>query len=230
MMTITKETTVADIATAAPGTIRIFKDREIDFCCGGKRSLADACAEHHLDVDALIGELRAAGSSGAPGEDWSAASLAELTAHIRHHYHAALRRDLPWLGQMLIKVVNRHGTAHPETLELQEVFNALHVDMLHHMQKEDTSVFPAVVALEQGRHRPDPVDDWISALEDDHEETSHALARMRELTGGYETPPDACPTFRGLYHGLSELDRDLRVHVHLENHVLFPRAAAMVRQ
>lgn len=226
-MEFTPQTSVAEIATHVPAAIRVFQDYKIDFCCGGGQSLADACASRSLDADVVLSELRDIARGPADGRDWSQASLTDLTAHIQQQFHAPLRRDLPWLGQMLMKVVERHGAAHPETRELQEVFTALHLDLLHHMKKEETVLFPAISALESGGERPNL--EVIGALVHEHEETRNALERMRALTTAYVAPEDACPTYRGLYQGLAELDRDIRVHVHLENHVLFPRAAALAR-
>lgn len=228
-MEITTQSLVADIATHAPATIRVFQAHDIDFCCGGRRPLADACTERGLDVEALLGELRLAGSHPDSTADWSTASLTELVQHVQQRYHQALQQDLPWLGQMLVKVVERHGAAHPETRDLQEIFNAFHLDLLHHMRKEDQVLFPAIVALERGATSSSDFGAPIAVLEADHDETSRALARMRELTQRFTAPSDACPTFRGLYEGLAEVDRDMRVHVHLENHVLFPRAEALAR-
>lgn len=228
-MEITTQSLVADIATHAPATIRIFQAHDIDFCCGGRRPLAEACTERGLDVEALLWELRLAGSHPDPTPDWSTASLTELVHHVQQRYHQTLQRDLPWLGQMLVKVVERHGPAHPETRTLQEVFNTFHLDLLHHMRKEDQVLFPAIVALESGAAASSDFDTPIAVLEADHDETSRALERMRELTQRFTAPSDACPTFRGLYEGLAEVDRDMRVHVHLENHVLFPRAGELAR-
>jgi regulator of cell morphogenesis and NO signaling len=70
----------------------------------------------------------------------------------------------------------------------------------------------------------------IDVMKAEHESARAALAGMRELTRGYAPPEGACPTFRGLYYGLSELERNMHVHVHLENHVLFPRAARLARE
>jgi len=133
---------------------------------------------------------------------------------------------------MMAKVVSRHGDRLPETLHpLQETLTALHVDLLHHMQKEDQILFPAIADVEAGRTAGQAA--WIAqpieVMEDEHEQAGAALARMRTLTGGYIPPADACPTFRGLYFGLAELEREMHVHVHLENNILFPRAAELAR-
>ena len=52
---------------------------------------------------------------------------------------------------------------------------------------------------------------------------------MRAVTRDYALPDGACPTFRGLYYGLEQLERDLHIHVHLENNILFARAIARLR-
>lgn len=232
-MVITEQSTVSELATQAPATVRVFQQYGIDFCCGGKRPLAEACAERRLDLDAVIGELRKSVDAGEPERDWTHAPMSDLIAHIRGRFHEPLRRELPRLGHMLVKVVSRHGDNHPETLSIQETFNQLHVELLHHMQKEDQVLFPAIVSLEAGSPAPPAgwswIDQPIDVMEAEHEDAGQALTRMRELTRGYAPPEGACPTFRGLYYGLAELERDMHVHIHLENNVLFPRAASLAR-
>jgi regulator of cell morphogenesis and NO signaling len=223
---------VAEVATGLPATIQVFQQHQIDFCCGGHKPLAEACAEHDLDVDALVGELRAAGALEDSGRDWRQAPMADLIAHIQARFHDPLRADLPRLGQMLVKVVSRHGDRLPDTLlPLQQTFMGLHVELLHHMHKEDAVLFPAILDIEAGRRGGNAswIDQPIEVMEDEHEQAGAALARMREITGGYTPPADACPTFRGLYYGLAELEREMHLHVHLENNILFPRASALAR-
>ena len=135
---------------------------------------------------------------------------------------------------MVDKVVSRHGARLPRLAQLQETFAVLQHELLDHMKKEDVVLFPAIVALEAGA-APGRSSGWtwidqpIGAMEAEHASAGAALERIAELTDGHVPPEDACPTFRGLYHGLSELERDMHVHVHLENHILFPRAAALAR-
>lgn len=231
-MHITRDSLVADVATGMPATIRVFQQHDIDFCCGGKRPIAEACADRGIDADRLVGELRASGALTDAGRDWRHAPMTDLIAYIQARFHGPLRDELPRLGHMLAKVVSRHGERLPETLlPLQETFQALHVELLHHMQKEDEILFPAIAELQAGRGGPNAgwIRQPIEVMEDDHERAGAALARMRALTGGYTPPADACPTFRGLYYGLAELEREMHLHVHLENNILFPRAAGSTR-
>ena len=231
-MQITASTTVADIAAAEPATIKVFQRHRIDFCCGGRIPLSEACVGHDLDADALLAELRAARAGADDPADWRRASLKDLIAHIQARYHVPLRDELPRLSAMLDKVVQRHGQRLPATLlPLQATFESLQRELLEHMAREDAVLFPAVLALEATGAANGAATGWawiqqpIEVMEAEHESAGAALARMRALTDGYAPPEDACPTFRGLYYGLSELERDMHLHVHLENHVLFPRAA-----
>lgn len=232
-MIITAESTVADIATLAPATIAVFQRHQIDFCCGGKAPLGEVCAERRLDTGALLAELEAVVSPQDDRPSWADATLTALVAHIQRRYHEQLRQELPRLEAMVAKVASRHGQHLPEVLlPLQQTFLSLQRELLEHMRREDAVLFPLIVALEAGRPLQNPqAARWIgapiAAMEAEHEQAGEALQTMRDLTAGY-TPPDwACPTFRGLYYGLSQLEADMHVHVHLENHILFPRAATL---
>ncbi len=159
--------------------------------------------------------------------------LADLIAHIQLRYHDYLRSELPRLDAMLVRVLARHGDRLPETLvPLQRAFASLSANLLDHMRIEDGVLFPFIVALERGdadAHAQAPL--WLqaplSAMEAEHRLAGAALATMRDITRGYAPPAWACPTFRGLYFGLAQLEADIHLHVHLENDVLFPRAAQL---
>jgi len=233
-MTITTSTLVADIATANPGTIKVFQRHRIDFCCGGRIPLGDVCEAHQIAPPQLIAELEQALSATEPDVDWTKASLASLASYIQARFHRPLEEEIPRLRAMVDKVVSRHGARLPRLAQLQATFAGLQHELLEHMKKEDEVLFPAIVALEDGA-APGRAAGWtwidqpILAMEAEHASAGAALERIAELTDGHVPPEDACPTFRGLYHGLAELEREMHVHVHLENHILFPRAATLAR-
>jgi regulator of cell morphogenesis and NO signaling len=219
-MIITADSTVADIAAAAPATIRVFQQRGIDFCCGGRLPLAEVCENHGLSAATVLAELLASLHHPTERADWRLAPLSDLVAHIQTRFHEPLRAELFRLEVMLDKVISRHGDRHGGTLgSLRAVFTSFRSDLLQHMDAEDAGLFPAIVAGERL-----PAGAALSAFEADHANAGAALAEMRQLTDGYTPPEGACPTFRGLYYGLSELERDMHLHVHLENNILFPRA------
>lgn len=241
-MNITPETRIADIAAQNPATIKIFQQFGIDFCCGGKRPLAEACKERQITVGELTSALVSATSAtsagqpaatGIPGAD---AKLADLIRFIVDRYHADLRVELPRLAQMAAKVLDAHGAKHPGTFpELVKVFAGLRAELDSHMMKEERILFPYVERLEALAAADEtlPASPFgsiqapIGMMEHEHDDAARALARLRVITNGYTPPADACNTFRGLYHGLAELEKALHEHIHLENNVVFPRATRL---
>jgi regulator of cell morphogenesis and NO signaling len=234
--TLTPDILVADLAANHPATVAVFQRHQLNFCCGGKVSLSDACQLSGLDPSGLLAELDAAMSeTPADTADWQSASLTELAAHIQAHYHQPLRDELPRLGELLARVVARHGASHADAiLPLRDHFQRLAEAMLEQMRQEDDVLFPALVQLETTVDRTDVHQrDWLEqqllTMELEHASANAALAAMRAVTRDYALPDGACPTFRGLYYGLEHLERDLHLHVHLENNILFPRAVGRLR-
>jgi regulator of cell morphogenesis and NO signaling len=229
-------TRIADLAREHPATIRVFQRHGIDFCCGGKRTLAEACTRRGQELAPLLADLAVALGSTDQGPAALAslpATLADLAKLIVGRYHVALRSELPRLLQMADKVERVHGADLPEVLPpLAATLRAFAAELAAHMESEEAVLFPAIERLEAAVRRGQPaaavdLGQLVAAHEAEHDTAGAALARMRALTAAY-TPPDwACNTFRGLFHGLAELEEQMHEHVHLENNILFPRALAL---
>ena len=235
-MDIGSETRVADLATQYPATIRVFQRHGIDFCCGGKRPLGEVCAEQRLSLADLKQDLEGALSAvHQPSPSWPRASLEELARHIVERYHRPLGEELPRLDQMMQKVLRVHGERHPELAQVAAAFGEIVDDLGPHMLKEERVLFPYVARLEAIASSGEgllaspfgSIQSPIGAMEAEHESVGGALGRLRDRTAGFEAPADGCNTFRGLYHGFAELERELHEHIHIENNVLFPRAAGL---
>jgi regulator of cell morphogenesis and NO signaling len=237
MTTITRTPTVGELASRSLAAVRILEEHGIDYCCQGRRSLDEACREKGIDPGALISEVSAAEASpDRSARDWTQAPLAELVEHILTAHHFYLRGELPLLERRLAAVLDAHQERHGEMLRaLAAVFAALKAELESHMGKEEVILFPFVVRAERMVNSglwssPPPfgsVRNPILVMEHEHDSAGRALEKMRALTGGYAPPPEACNTWRALYDGLAALERDLHVHIHLENNILFPRALAM---
>ena len=235
-MTTTTERTIREIAIENPSTIRVFESLGLDYCCGGKRTLSEACATAKVPVAHALELLEDAGR-GVHEETggWNEAPLHALTAHIVATHHDFVRRETPRIEGLLTKVVGRHGSVHPEVGQIEELFVAMGRELNTHMLKEEQVLFPYIekmeAAVDAGRP-PTPaffgsVANPIAKMMADHDDAGALLSRIRELSGGFTAPANACPTYRGLYHSLAEFESDLHRHVHLENNILFPRAARM---
>ncbi|HXS75666.1 MAG TPA: iron-sulfur cluster repair di-iron protein [Terracidiphilus sp.] len=234
-MTLTTQT-VREIALENPASIRVFESFGIDYCCGGRKPLAEACEAKNLSVDAVIAALKAGVANANPtGEDWSTESLGSLAAHIVNTHHAYVRRELPRLAELATKVVNRHGDTKPELPQIQAKVAQISEELIEHLAKEEVVLFPYVTKLERssqdGSAKPHgcfgTVASPIAMMTQEHEAAGALIAEIRSLSSDYTPPVGACPTFHAFYNGLHEFEQDLHQHIHLENNILFPRAIAL---
>lgn len=232
---IDTNTTVGELAGRYPQCRELFAEHKIDYCCGGNQTLDRAARNSGTDLSALLSalqeRLRASPNQSAPSQrDWYAAPLGELVEHIVQAHHEYLKTAIPRIEGLLRKVLHAHGANHGKMLSaLAEQFQALDEDVSSHLMKEEQILFPYIRALDaDGAERPaacfGSLRHPIGQMEHEHEILGKVLAAMREITGGYVLPADACATFETLYDELQWLESDLHEHIHLENNILFPRA------
>lgn len=213
----------------SPVRARVFEKLGIDFCCGGKKPLAEVCRAKGLDPVTVVAMLDALDGAPDPGlVDVDRMTLTALCDHIERAHHAYLRDELPRLDFMTRKVAAVHGDHEPRLVEIRRVFAGFAPELAEHMRDEEEQVFPRIRDLETSRTTAEArgLAGAIGELETEHEAAGAALARFRELTDGYTPPEWACNTFRALYDGLARLEHNMHQHVHKENNVLFPRALA----
>lgn len=232
----TAEKTVREIALENPSSVRVFESLGIDYCCGGKRSLKDACLHANVAEEtilSLLSNLETARSEES--EVWTQAPFAELTAHIVDRHHAFVRNENARLGALAEKVSTRHGKKHPELTSIKEIFAAIAQELSTHMLKEEQVLFPYLNSMDAAARagKPAPpaffgsVRNPIAHMLTDHDDAGVLLGELSRLSGRYQAPADACPSYKAFYHGLEEFEHDLHQHIHLENNILFPRAIEM---
>ncbi|MCC6143669.1 MAG: iron-sulfur cluster repair di-iron protein [Candidatus Hydrogenedentes bacterium] len=230
-MTIAPESTVGELVRQQPSRSRVFEELGIDYCCGGKKPLAQVCEKKGLDVDALIEKLTAVEDDRELDVD--AMSLSALANLIEQTHHAFLREELPRLMKMIRKVHKVHGEKDGRLEPLERTFAAFEEEIYHHIGKEEQILFPIIRLLETNPEAvrfPGSIASPIACMESEHDGAGDALAQMRELTDEF-TPADyACNTWRAMLDGLRELESDMHQHVHRENNVLFPKALELEAQ
>lgn len=217
---------IGDLVTQDPHRAHLFEQLNLDYCCGGLRTLADACAERGLDAATVIALLRGQQDSPDPAgaHDVARASITELCDHVVAAHHQRLRRDLPRIDELLTKVVRAHGEGHHELYDLQRRFAGMRSSLEDHLVVEEETLFPACRELDESDHGPAELDEALLDLhEGEHNEVGDALRALRELSGEYRLEDALCGTHRVLLHSLQDLELDLHQHVHEENNVLFPR-------
>jgi regulator of cell morphogenesis and NO signaling len=229
--------TVREVALDLPESKRLFEELKIDYCCGGNLPLTEACASAGLEINQVMELLANVSQSGtaADGVDFQKLTLAGLIDHIVETHHNFTKTEITRLEALTDKVINAHSEKHQELIRVSELVHLLCTDLKPHMFKEEQILFPYIVAMEkarlQGRPVPFPpfgtVNNPIRMMMMEHETVGDFLRELRIVTKDYKLPEDACMSYQALFQTLEGLEKDLHQHIHLENNLLFPKAAEM---
>lgn len=234
--TMTANMTLAELAATSNNAVRILERHGLDYCCGGKKPFDEACVARGISPESVMREMEEASAAAPADRDWQNAPLEELARHILATHHEYLKLNLPALSNRLAKVLSVHGVRDPQVLpRMAEVFEGLRAELEMHLHKEEVILFPFI--MEYGRaaarnlRTPSvpfgTIANPIAMMEHEHDDAGDALGELRSLTNNFELPAYACSTVRALYEGLEALEKDLHIHIHLENNILFPRAIAL---
>ena len=231
--------TLGQIAAKDLRKAQIFKKYGLDFCCGGKKTVTQACAEKGLDVTRIQQELRQAdkmpSSRPIPYGDWSLDFLADYIVNTHHSY---VTKHLPDIRMYAAKVAKVHGNHHPELLRIHHLVEAVNTELMAHMVKEERVLFPYIKELAAAKKNTQPlhaahfgtVQNPINMMEMEHELVWKNLEEIRALSNNYSLLEDACASYSLLYRMLGEFEEDLHLHIHLENNILFPKALEIEKQ
>ncbi len=228
--TIDVTRSLGELVTERESRGDILEKFGLDFCCGGKQSLRDACKDSKVPLADVVRALEREDATPPPATaviDWRKAPLRDLLDHIVGTHHVYLRHALPALQTKVDKIAQVHGENHPELWQVRELFAGLKMELESHLKKEEDVVFPAIRRLEAGVPLPESA---MGELEEEHQKVGDTLHKLRRLTGTYHVPADACPTYRAAMTGLAALEADTHHHVHKENNILLPRARGAARK
>lgn len=218
--------TIGDIVSIMPKASEVFKKYNIDFCCGGKRPLAEAIREQKIDERELLGKLNEVYEETkklTEQVDFRKLPPSELVDYIVNTHHAFAKRTLGELNELMATILRVHGPKHSELFKVHKLLSGLKADLEQHFVKEEEVLFPQI--KEYGRKPSqeliDSIRKDIEETESEHEAAGDILKELRKVTSDYTVPEDACGTFIRTYKKLEELESDLFRHIHLENNILF---------
>lgn len=225
-------TTLGDLVAESPARARALEALGLDYCCGGQRTLRQACAEKGLSEQLALAALARVDERPEPAEvDLRAMNAGALCDLIVDTHHVYLRREMPRLAALADKVASVHGANHPELVDVQRIYAAFQDEMYAHLSKEENILFPLIKRLAArdtaGGFHCGSVMNPIRVMLMEHDGAGAALQQMRDLTNGFEVPEDGCTSYAMLLSGLRELEQDTHRHIHKENNVLFLKAAAL---
>ncbi|MBZ5663234.1 MAG: iron-sulfur cluster repair di-iron protein [Acidobacteriia bacterium] len=237
-MSVTTEKTVRELALEFPSATRVFEKLGIDYCCGGSKSLEDACRKANFPMDQVLDSLEMAEQASRVDQkerDWQVEPLADVIAHINRTHHKYTREEIARLRPLLDKVYSVHSKNHPELQQVRASFQGVAQELTTHMMKEEMVLFPYIVRMEESVIQREPVvpppfgsvQNPVSMMMHEHDSAGEALRAMRQASAGYAPPGDACISYQTLYKALADFEADLHQHILLENNILFPRAIEM---
>lgn len=234
MVKVEPSDAISEIAAKHPESIPCFERWHLDYSSRGDRSLAVACEEEGIEFERLADDLLGSPSDAAPEVDWSTRPVTELTNHLIEHYHEPSRARLAAMEGLVMRIVAEQGPDKGQFGQLQRLLRALRDDLFPHMLKEETTLFPWVERLSEiepggSIERPffGTIRNPMNMMSLEHGYVVELLGELRQLTDGFRPPEEADANVRDLYGLLEEFDQHQKLHVHLENNVLFPRAIEM---
>ncbi|MBP9643012.1 iron-sulfur cluster repair protein YtfE [Budvicia aquatica] len=207
------------LAIAIPGATKLFRQYDLDFCCGGKQTLERSAARKMLNIDVIVEQLEQLAAKPTNDKDWSTASNSEMIPYIIQRFHQRHREQLPELILLAEKVERVHAAKPTCPKGLAAQLNTIYQDLSQHMMKEEQILFP-MIQQGMGAQASGP----IRVMEMEHDRAGNDVEAIKSITNNLTAPQEACNTWRALYASVDEFITDLMEHIHLENNILFPRA------
>lgn len=231
-MNATKENTLGQLTADNFQAARIFEEFGLDFCCNGKKSLEKACNEKGVNPEELIQKLNEIGDKTTESIHFSQWDLDFLIDYILNNHHSYVRNSIISINHHFDKVINAHGEKFPELSKIKDIFNNLSADLTSHMLKEEKMLFPYIKKMSAAEKNSLPLNispfgsikNPITVMEEEHSDSGSDIEEIKKLTNNFTPPEKACNTFRVLYEELKDFEKDLHIHIHLENNILFPRS------
>jgi regulator of cell morphogenesis and NO signaling len=231
--------TVGEIASHVPSSLRVFERFQIDYSCGGSKTLVRACRDSGVAADQVLSEIEQACSAATEdqGVDWTEVPTSELIDHIVRQHHWYTWAELPRIEQLIGKLLQSCHPEYPEPLLLLSgVFRGLRGELEHHMTHEQTHVFPAIVEIEKTAALGNPpaseslrlLNHAIGALLHEHELSGQALKEMRQFAREFQGSKNSRGAYALLLDELGRFEEDVHIHIHLESNILYPRTRELL--
>jgi len=214
----------------------VFKKFGIDYCCGGKVTVEEACIRKGIDSALLEQELNLVDSKPTNSvhnfDQWDLDFLADYIVNNHHRY---VTEAIPFLEELSHKVSRVHGDHHPELREIEQLVQEVIEELTMHMPKEEMILFPYIKEMIQAKKgntslTPPPfgtIANPIRMMEAEHISAGRAMESIQKLSEQFTPPLDACMSYQVFYSKLREFQQDLHQHIHLENNILFPKATQL---
>jgi regulator of cell morphogenesis and NO signaling len=226
--------TLSEIVSEHNSAADVFEKYHLNFCCNGEITLKVAMAEADGALEDLLVELELAiESENEENINFNNLSVTEVSEILRRDYHMFLRNKISEIATISRNILSKYKE---EKIDLiHDILMAMFNHLAPHMVSEEKVLFPYLEYMEHTVSKgkvPKPASfgklkKSVSAMLDDHEASATQLDELREITNQYTCWNDADEDLRDFYNELKQLDRNLRMHIFIENYVLFKKARAL---
>ena len=234
-----KPTTIGELVAADYRKAEVFRKFGIDFCCGGKKSLKEACKEKGIDDKEISNALSEIENQSKIAQfDFNSWGIDFLTDYIINVHHKYVNENVDMIYEFSDKVANRHGNNHPEVIKIAELYKKIAAELKLHMMKEENILFPYIKNLAIAKNASNKIEistfknieSPIRVMENEHEIVGNYMDEIHQISNEFTPPEDACSSYKVLYAKLNEFEKDLHQHIHLENNILFPKSIKLEKE
>ncbi|CAN5630034.1 iron-sulfur cluster repair di-iron protein [soil metagenome] len=237
-MLIQKENKIGEVVASNFRTAEVFEKLGLDFCCGGKKTIENACLEKALNTESVLNELSKVTERSAGGQHFETWEPDFLIDYIVSNHHAYVINSASSIAHHMDKVVLAHGIRHPELSEIRSIFNSLREELLSHMQKEEKMLFPFIKKMMMAKNNSfemtsapfGAIENPLGVMESEHQLAGKMMDEISIMSSNFTPPANACGTYKVVFQELKEFETDLHLHIHLENNILFPKAIKIANE
>lgn len=182
----------------------------------GDASVAEVCRQNGIDTNTFLAVTNLL--SGREHVQF-AASLPTLISYLRATHSYYLDHVLPTLRHKIISSINT-SRGNDVSIMIVRLFDDYVSELREHLDEENNTLFPHIMALIEGKSRNDFS---IRNFTADHSPVTEKLKDLKDIfIYHYPTGHDAL--LGSVLFEIINLEKDLMSHFEVENHLLLPAA------
>ena len=192
---IRKDYSLGEVVTVYPAGVKKFNDMDLDYCCGGNKSLELALKEKGVDVDKFVEDLNKEFKEfkfeNSQYVDWREKSSEELISHIVETHHGETFRLLKEIDPLMVKVFRVHFSHDPALfMKVHSLFGKLKCELEEHLLKEENILFPLMIKYDKAKNEKEKkeIEEDIRIIVNEHEAAGDILKELAEVTDDYKVP------------------------------------------
>jgi regulator of cell morphogenesis and NO signaling len=230
--------TLAELAIQIPASIELFEKHQLDYYQNGKQTLLEACSQSPLDYLAISAELTHLLNNNPPHLDRDKLSIAWVLEFINSEYHESEKDVLEAIRDSIQNVLNEKHTDSEFVAKVESMgktFSVLSRHFIRHCNREDEVLNPYIARLTElsagvarlNQRELASLNNPVASLISEHRDAIEVWRFIKTSMDEFEIPVGAPVSYISLIESLKDFEKDLHMHMHLENNVLFPKCLAL---